>query len=238
MPKIVRKNVFETNSSSVHSMSIERFYDNFDKYDEGIKELKKLIDYGERNYGTKTLIIEGNWWSEPENECCTLREKLFFLTDNYLKRSTDVFEKFIESLHNVVDFDYLVFIDENDKETPEMRIEKNNGQFTIDGFNKIKDELCYNLGTIDHIESRNIFTEDLKEKEGVDDHIVGLCYLLNTTAYSKIMRNDVCDVDYISRDEDFLIEDAKLYQQKLEMDKKIENKINNDLKNTSSLKNK
>lgn len=237
MPKIIRKNVFETNSSSVHSISIERFYDNFDRYNDGIEELKKNIAKGEEEFGSKTLVIRGDWWSESEKECYTFNDKLFFLADSYLKQtSTDVFEKFIESLYDTIEFEYLVIIDENDNESDMMKIEKTKNSFIINNF--YKDDFCYNLGTIDHIEGRNIFTEFIKEKEGVDDHIVGLCYLLNTTAYSKIMRNDVCDVDSISRDEDLLIADAKLYQQKLELDKKLENKINDSLKNTSSLKNK
>lgn len=237
MPKIVRKNVFETNSSSVHSMSIERFYDNFDRYNDGIKKLQDYINFYEKQYGSKTLVIAGEWWADPKNECCTSREKLFFLADNYLKRSTDVFKKFIESLYDTVEFEYLVIIDENDNESDMMKIEKSKNDFIINNFNK--DDFCYNLGTIDHIESGNIFMEDLKEKVGVDDHIVGLCYLLNDTVYSNIVRNEEFDDDSdISRDEDLLIEDAKLYQQKLEMDKKIEDKMNNDLKNTSSLKNK
>lgn len=232
MPKIIRRNVFETNSSSVHSMSITKDMgeNDFLDYETSKKEFKKLIEKHSDGkwyeYCGNVLIINsvdfnGSTVSDLESKISFIAHH--FLNGEYCKNRDEerlkIFANFIQELRQIEKFDWLII---------EGKWSDEDFEINLDECLNEKGELIFNNekmpsgnSFIDNMEGSCVFEKNIEKKYGVPDHFVGLSFVLNNTVSSFVERYNVVKSENITifDGEYDLIDEAKKYKEKLEKER-------------------
>lgn len=261
MPKIIRRNVFETNSSSVHSMSVSKDMseNNFLDYEKSKKEFKELIEkHSEKSwwqYDGNALIIQsrdfnGSTIDDLESKISFVAHH--FLNGEYCKSRDDerlkVFSNFIQELRKIENFNYLIIEKDrwNSDDDIEIKINLNECLNEKGELVFLHEKMPYGNSSVDNTEGDCIFTENIEVKYGVPDHFVGLSFVLNNTVSSFVEKYDYIESENIITysDEHIIINEAKKYKEKLENERnnvlinKLESKIDASLNEQVEVKRK
>lgn len=166
MPKIIRRNVFETNSSSVHSMSITKDMseNDFLDYETSKKEFKKLIEKHGNVLIINSIDFNGSTVSDLESKISFIAHH--FLNGEYCKDRNEerlkIFANFIQELRQIEKFDWLIIEGKWNHEDFKINLDEclnEKGELIFD--NK---KMPFGNSFVDNMEGSCIFERNIEKK--------------------------------------------------------------------------